>query len=183
MDFDELFRNFGFYEASHSSNSQKKRKLRTQKFSNAWSDPYGEMFEEDACQSKGSNVRKNIDIDFLESINGTTKDLSYTRKVICPVCRGKQARPAGNEQRSSKIQCKSCNGEGYLKTDEGDYQFEYPCLMCKGLGVVYHTNCAHCDGYGIIKEKITHQIRIPKFVATGFNIKISGKGNANDPYG
>ena len=63
---------------------------------------------------RGSNISINIEIDFMEAINGATKKIKFNRKDNCGTCKGTKSKPG-----TSKKNCNSCNGRGKIIYKEG----------------------------------------------------------------
>lgn len=52
------------------------------------------------------------------------------------------------------------------------------CPDCKGLGKTYATVCDECRGKGIVEKVKTLTVTIPEGVDEGYQLRLSGKGNA-----
>jgi molecular chaperone DnaJ len=50
----------------------------------------------------------NLEIDFMDAINGATKQVSFGRTDVCEGCKGSRAK-AG----TSPSTCGGCGGQGY----------------------------------------------------------------------
>jgi molecular chaperone DnaJ len=59
-------------------------------------------------QAKGQDVLMNLEIDFMDAINGATKQVSFGRTDVCEGCKGSRAK-AG----TSPSTCGGCGGQGY----------------------------------------------------------------------
>lgn len=59
-------------------------------------------------QVKGQDVLMNLEIDFMDAINGATKQVSFGRTDVCEGCKGSRAK-AG----TSPSTCGGCGGQGY----------------------------------------------------------------------
>ena len=55
---------------------------------------------------------------------------------------------------------------------------ENTCPKCQGRGKSYQKMCSTCSGTGQVKKKKTISIHIPEGVDTGYQLRISGKGEA-----
>lgn len=44
-------------------------------------------------QAKGQDVVMNIEIDFMDAVNGSTKTVSFGRTDVCETCKGSKSKP------------------------------------------------------------------------------------------
>jgi len=47
----------------------------------------------------------NLEIDFMEAVEGTQKTVVFNRTDVCLTCKGSKAKPG-----TSPVQCGSCGG-------------------------------------------------------------------------
>jgi molecular chaperone DnaJ len=50
----------------------------------------------------------NLEIDFMEAINGSTKTLTFSRTDVCGTCKGTKSKPG-----TSPSSCGGCGGTGF----------------------------------------------------------------------
>ena len=50
----------------------------------------------------------NLEIDFLEAVEGTKKTITFNRTDACPTCNGTKAKPG-----TSASTCGGCGGQGF----------------------------------------------------------------------
>ena len=50
----------------------------------------------------------NIDIDFMEAVNGKQKVVNFGRTEVCGTCKGTRAKPG-----TSASVCPGCGGQGF----------------------------------------------------------------------
>jgi molecular chaperone DnaJ len=48
-----------------------------------------------------------MEIDFMESIKGSTKSIKFEKKGTCPTCNGSKSKPG-----TSPARCSACGGKG-----------------------------------------------------------------------
>ena len=53
------------------------------------------------------------------------------------------------------------------------------CPECRGAGKSYGTPCDECRGKGIVRKTKTFTVTIPEGVDDGYQLRLSGKGNAS----
>lgn len=59
-------------------------------------------------KTKGNDIVLNIEIDFMEAVEGCTKTLQFNRTDLCVTCKGTKAKPG-----TTATQCGACGGQGY----------------------------------------------------------------------
>jgi len=59
-------------------------------------------------QVKGQDVVCNLEIDFMDAVNGVTKTVSFGRTETCGTCKGTKAKPG-----TSASTCGGCGGQGF----------------------------------------------------------------------
>ncbi|MCO5062558.1 MAG: molecular chaperone DnaJ [Kiritimatiellae bacterium] len=121
--------------------------------------------------TRGSDLRLDIEIDFEESIFGSTRDLSLTVMDECATCSGSGAEPG-----SKKETCKRCGGSGMIISGGGFFQVRQTCSVCGGAGDTVSKPCRECRGEGRVKAKRTLSLKIPPGVETGSRLRLAGKG-------
>jgi molecular chaperone DnaJ len=54
---------------------------------------------------KGNDIVLNLDLDFMEAVNGIEKTISFARVDICTTCKGSRSKPG-----TSPSTCNGCGG-------------------------------------------------------------------------
>lgn len=70
-------------------------------------------------QTKGQDVVLNLEIEFMEAIEGASKTVSYQRTDVCQTCKGSKAKPG-----SSPSTCGGCNGQGFQTIRQGPFMIQ-----------------------------------------------------------
>lgn len=52
---------------------------------------------------KGTDIALNLEIDFMDAVNGATKNISFKRVSTCETCNGSKAKPG-----TSPATCGGC---------------------------------------------------------------------------
>ncbi len=126
---------------------------------------------------RGSDLRYELTIDFLEAINGCTKQVSIQTHEDCKTCKGSGAKP-GSKLKS----CRSCNGLGEVRrvTESffGHVTQITTCPTCHGNGKIVEQACTECNGKGQELTKKTIDVKVPCGIDDGARLRWGGKGEA-----
>ena len=124
--------------------------------------------------SKGKDIRVVLNLTFEEAAFGCEKDIKLDLTAECSNCHGK----GGFGEKT----CKTCGGAGRVleqqQTIFGYMQTQKTCPDCRGVGKSYDTICDECHGKGFVSKVKTLTVTIPEGVDEGFQLRLSGKGNA-----
>lgn len=130
-----------------------------------------------AGPQRGSDVRYNLEIDFLESINGCTKKIDIPLLEDCKTCTGSGAAPGTNIKT-----CETCNGQGEVRKIAesffGHITQVSTCPSCGGSGQKIETPCKDCSGQGRVQIKKQFDVKVPCGVDEGARLRWAGKGEA-----
>lgn len=128
-----------------------------------------ERIRRQANQEQPLNVV--IEIDLEESFTGCSKDLSYSREVLCPDCK------SGCVDGSDIVSCTMCNGKGSVHKNMGVFHMMETCSTCSGKGEEIKNPCKKCFGNGFIEEYVNKKIKIPKGARHRNSIRETNGGN------
>jgi molecular chaperone DnaJ len=99
--------------------------------------------------------------------------VKYKRQHVCSPCNGK----GGTDVRT----CPGCGGAGVRtmtqQTPFGSISQTVPCNSCGGQGNRIMNRCGTCGGNGTVAKDETVDIQIPRGVASGMSLSMSGYGN------
>ena len=128
-------------------------------------------------QSKGADLRYDLEITLEEAAFGTEKELSIPRNEKCPECNG-----SGAKDEKDIVTCPDCNGAGATRrtqrTPFGMFSTTATCRKCQGEGKYFKEECPACDGTGIVHKRRKLKVKIPKGSEEGTNLRITGEGEA-----
>ena len=124
---------------------------------------------------RGADVFVTLELDFLESIVGPVKELSFKVSGICDTCHGTKCRPGSTPSR-----CGSCGGRGTNFLHQGKMSMQVGCRECSGVGVTIKNPCVVCRGIGTSQRLAREQISVPRGVEHGQSLRITGKGNVSE---
>lgn len=166
----------GFHDFSHSSVDDI-----FSSFSDIFSDFFGGFGGGDIFGSRGrsssrprrgSDLRYDIKISFMESINGTQKEIEVPKTMKCETCDGSGAKPG-----TSPETCTYCGGTGTIQISQGFFAIRQTCNHCGGAGHVIAKKCKNCRGRGT-EEKIRKlKVKIPEGIDNGSTLRLSGEGD------
>ncbi|MBD3362934.1 molecular chaperone DnaJ [Candidatus Dojkabacteria bacterium] len=126
---------------------------------------------------RGSDVEVTLNIDFLEAVFGSEKNIVYQRKIQCDKCKG-----TGAKEGTSKKTCDTCQGKGVVtnvkNTFIGQIRTQSICPECNGAREIIDEPCEKCNGQGIEQVKEDFKIKIPPGIPDGVVLKFREKGNA-----
>ncbi len=126
---------------------------------------------------RGSDLRVNVKLTLKEISTGVEKKFKLKKYVPCSHCHG-----TGAEGSSGTETCPTCKGSGTVirnqQTILGTMQTRTTCPTCGGEGRIIKNKCKECSGEGIVYGEEVITVKIPKGVADGMQLSMSGKGNA-----
>lgn len=145
-------------------------------------DIFGSFFNNASSSHNSSNQYETYDIhlrlhlDFMEAVNGISKNINYDRKITCHKCQGTGAK----DPKDVKI-CTKCHGRGTsienVHSLFGTIQQEVECHECEGTGKVASSKCEQCYGKKVINERVNLTVEIPAGTREGEKLLVSKKGN------
>jgi len=126
---------------------------------------------------RGSDLRYGLPISFEEAVFGCEKEIKIERIETCSLCHGVGSKPGIQPSR-----CAECNGTGQVRRMQrsifGRFVNVITCPRCGGDGRLITDPCPQCRGSGKEQKRRRIAVRVPAGVDDGFQIRISGEGNA-----
>lgn len=123
---------------------------------------------------RGSDLRYDMTIDFMEAAFGTEKTVSIPKMDVCEVCNG-----SGCDKGTSPETCSQCHGTGQFIQNQGFFKVKTTCPYCKGRGQVISNPCRKCRGAGRVEKTRKVQVKIPAGVDDGSKLRLTGEGEAS----
>ncbi len=124
---------------------------------------------------RGQDRYMQVEIDFMDAINGKTLDLKINYDEQCSHCHG-----TGAETPNDYTTCSRCNGTGQIKTQQrtafGTFVNQSVCPDCQGTGKTVKTKCHQCHGSGYTNKNITVELKIPAGIDSHQQLRVAGKG-------
>ncbi|MBM4288753.1 MAG: molecular chaperone DnaJ [Deltaproteobacteria bacterium] len=120
----------------------------------------------------GSDRRYDLEIGFLEAVQGAEVTVEIPRNVNCTTCHGSGVRPG-----SRKTICPACGGRGQVIQTHGFLRISTTCSRCQGVGEFISDPCSICSGRGRVVEKKKLAVKIPPGVDNGVHLVMAGEGD------
>ena len=126
---------------------------------------------------RGADLRYDVEIRLGDAYNGLETTIRVPRSEICEVCNGNGAKPG-----TSPKKCPTCGGSGQIqnsrRTAFGMFTQVTTCNKCNGQGTIIEQPCPECDGEGRIQKTRDIELKIPKGVDDGSQLRLAGEGEA-----
>jgi molecular chaperone DnaJ len=129
----------------------------------------------DGSPRKGEDTLFRVKIDFMDAINGRHVTIPLTYDEPCSNCHG-----TGADTPNDVDVCPDCGGSGYVRQRQqtifGVMESTGPCPRCHGTGKIVRNRCHVCGGSGYNRVHKDLDVNIPAGIASGQQIRVSGKG-------
>jgi molecular chaperone DnaJ len=122
---------------------------------------------------RGADLRYDLRLTFEEAAFGAKTRLKIPRTETCPTCSGSGAKPG-----TQPTACKTCQGRGAVRHQQGFLTISRTCPACSGVGQVNPDPCKNCHGQGLIQVEKTLSVTIPAGVDSESRLRIPGEGEA-----
>jgi len=146
-------------------------------FSGGFADIFEEMFgamggrRTQSGPSRGNDMRYNIEVSLEEAFRGKQTTIRVATFVQCDTCNGNGAEPG-----SRPVSCRTCQGHGRVRRQQGFFTIEQSCPTCQGSGQTIEKPCKACGGPGRVRREKTLSVNIPGGVEDGTRIRLAGEG-------
>jgi molecular chaperone DnaJ len=146
-------------------------------FSGGFADIFEEMFgamggrRAQSGPSRGNDLRYNIEVSLEEAFRGKQTTIRVATFVQCDTCKGNGAEPG-----SRPVSCRTCQGHGRVRRQQGFFTIEQTCPTCQGAGQTIEKPCKACGGPGRVRREKTLSVNIPGGVEDGTRIRLAGEG-------
>jgi molecular chaperone DnaJ len=128
----------------------------------------------------GDDHLVGVEITFVESAQGITKEVEVGLVGTCTTCDG-----SGAAEGAELIRCTKCDGAGEIRQvmrgPLGQFVRASMCSQCNGEGQVPTARCEDCRGKGRRQLRETIEVKIPAGINHGQRILLPGKGHAGEP--
>jgi len=118
-----------------------------------------------------NHITLSVRIGFLDAKEKQVRDIKYTRKVSCKLCKGSGAKAYHTKA------CAPCGGSGIvIQKLMGVLQSQQRCSACNGVGKLVKTPCNGCNN-GVVTESAELSVNIPAGILDGKTLRIPGEGH------
>ena len=122
---------------------------------------------------RGSDLKINIEVTLEEAYQGKKQTFEVPTSEKCVECSG-----SGAATGSKASTCRTCDGHGQVRAQQGFFTLQQTCPDCGGEGKTISKPCKICRGTGTNRVNKTLSIQIPKGVDDGTQMRLAGKGEA-----
>jgi molecular chaperone DnaJ len=148
----------------------------TGSFADVFDDLFGEILggrRGGSSATRGADLRYNLEISLEDAFQGTSAKIRVPTSITCDTCHG-----SGAEAGSQPVNCRTCQGRGKVRAQQGFFTIERTCPTCGGAGRTIDKPCRACSGQGRQHKEKTLSVNIPAGVEDGNRIRLSGEGEA-----
>ena len=124
---------------------------------------------------RGADLELRLPIEFMEAVEGGSKEVEVPRHVGCETCDASGARPG-----TDLVTCQTCAGRGEVVQQQMFLRIRTTCPDCRGQGKRIETPCDDCNGRGRVRKVEALNVKWPGGVDTGTQIRNRGRGEAGD---
>ena len=147
-------------------------------FSNIFDDFFGDFTgggrrRSSSRSKRGSDLKINIEVTLEEAYQGKKQTFEVPTSEKCVECSG-----SGAATGSKASTCRTCDGHGQVRAQQGFFTLQQTCPDCGGEGKTISKPCKICRGTGTNRVNKTLSIQIPKGVDDGTQMRLAGKGEA-----
>lgn len=144
-------------------------------FSDIFDDIFGDMMggARRRGNGRGSDLRYNMEVSLEEAFEGKAAELQLPTSMLCETCSGSGAKPG-----TSPSTCRTCNGQGKVRAQQGFFTIERTCHACSGRGETIEDPCRTCSGSGRVTKERTLSVNIPAGIEDGTRIRLAGEGES-----
>src|SRR6266704_2822940 len=142
-------------------------------FANIFEEMFGAMGggRAQSGPSRGSDLRYNIEVSLEDAFRGKQTTIRVATFAHCDTCKGSGAEPG-----SRPVACRTCQGHGRVRRQQGFFTIEQTCPTCQGSGQTIEKPCKACGGPGRVRREKTLSVNIPAGVEDGTRIRLAGEG-------
>lgn len=126
--------------------------------------------------ARGSDVRIDINLEFLEAAQGCIKEIDIQQARQCDTCKGTRCAPG-----TGTLDCSTCGGVGRVRSRQGLMVVEMTCPACSGARKMPKSPCIPCRSTGYVDGYEKVDVRFPAGVNTGQKLKLKGMGFPGQP--
>jgi DnaJ family protein A protein 3 len=119
-----------------------------------------------------SQQQLQMNLSFMESVKGCTKEVSMRVQATCDRCHG-----SGGEPGTKTQVCPFCRGSGEEVISTGFFHMKSTCRKCHGQGRVISVRCKGCNGKGTTVRTRSINVQVPAGVSDGQTLRVPAEGS------
>jgi molecular chaperone DnaJ len=122
---------------------------------------------------RGADLRYDLEITLEQAAAGLTAQLRIPKLETCEVCKG-----SGAKEGTQPEVCRTCEGAGQVRFQQGFFSVSRTCGSCRGAGQVITSPCETCRGAGRVEQEKSIEVKIPAGVETGSRLRLQREGES-----
>lgn len=126
-----------------------------------------------SAAQRGSDLRYDLEITLEQAAVGMTAQLRIPKLESCEKCDGSGAAPGTKPET-----CRTCQGAGQVRFQQGFFSVSRTCSSCRGTGQVINSPCESCRGAGRVEREKSIEVKIPAGVETGSRLRLQAEGES-----
>src|SRR5713101_6444185 len=126
-----------------------------------------------SAAQRGADLRYDLEITLEQAAVGMTAQLRIPKLESCEKCGGSGA-AAGTKPET----CRTCEGAGQVRFQQGFFSVSRTCGACRGMGQVINSPCQSCRGAGRVEQEKSIEVKIPAGVETGSRLRLQREGES-----
>lgn len=126
-----------------------------------------------SAQQRGADLRYDLEITLEQAATGMTAQLRIPKLETCETCNSTGAAPGTKPEN-----CRTCEGAGQVRFQQGFFSVSRTCGTCRGAGQVINSPCESCRGAGRVEREKEIEVKIPAGVETGSRLRLQREGES-----
>ncbi|KAK3131456.1 hypothetical protein QOZ80_6AG0506680 [Eleusine coracana subsp. coracana] len=122
----------------------------------------------------GRDVKVELELSFMEAVQGCTKTINFQTTVPCQTCSG-----AGVPPGTKPETCLTCRGSGFISMQTGPFRMQSTCTKCGGSGKTVKEFCKACRGNKVVSGTKSIHLDILPGSDNDDTIKVARSGGAD----
>ncbi|MBI3897847.1 MAG: molecular chaperone DnaJ [Gammaproteobacteria bacterium] len=148
-------------------------------FGDIFGDVFGDIFGGGRRNPKqayrGADQRYSLELSLEDAVRGTEVQIRVPTNERCDTCKGSGAKPG-----TSPTVCRTCEGYGQVRMQQGFFSIQQTCPTCRGAGQRITDPCTACNGQGRVERTKTLSVKVPAGVDDGDLIRLAGEGEVGE---
>jgi molecular chaperone DnaJ len=140
-------------------------------FDSVFGDIFGATARGGSRVLRGADLRYDLELSLEDAVNGTEVKVRIPTLIDCTSCGG-----TGSRGKGGPVTCRTCNGIGQVRMQQGFFSVQQTCPQCRGTGKTVKDPCLRCGGTGKERGHKTIAVEVPAGVDNGDRIRLSGEG-------